>query len=115
VPPFGSAKDPVNFAGMVAANMLRGDMPLCLWNSVDGAFPLDMRNPPKLTVESVSGALNIPLPHLRGRLAELPRDREILVACRSAVCAYYATRIPALVPDLSNRGINVTLLVVQPV
>ena len=27
-PPFGSAKDPVNFAGMVAANILRGDMPL---------------------------------------------------------------------------------------
>jgi NADPH-dependent 2,4-dienoyl-CoA reductase/sulfur reductase-like enzyme len=28
-PPFGSAKDPVNFAGMVAADVLRGDMPLC--------------------------------------------------------------------------------------
>jgi rhodanese-related sulfurtransferase len=30
---------------------------------------------------------------LRARLAELPRDREILVICRSAVRAYYATRI----------------------
>ena len=27
-PPFGSAKDPINFAGMVAAGVLRGDMPL---------------------------------------------------------------------------------------
>ena len=27
-PPFGSAKDPINFAGMVAADVLRGDMPL---------------------------------------------------------------------------------------
>ena len=27
-PQFGSAKDPVNFAGMVAADVLRGDMPL---------------------------------------------------------------------------------------
>ena len=26
-PPFGSAKDPINFAGMVAAGVLRGDMP----------------------------------------------------------------------------------------
>ena len=33
-PPFGSAKDPVNFAGMVAADVLRGDMPLTHWQSV---------------------------------------------------------------------------------
>ena len=92
-PPYGSAKDPVNFAGMVAANMLRGDMPLCHWDSVDHGFLLDVRNPPELAVESVPGALNIPLPQLRGRLGELPRDREILVICRSAVRAYYATRI----------------------
>ena len=31
-PPFGSAKDPVNFAGMVAADVLRGDMPLAHWD-----------------------------------------------------------------------------------
>ena len=92
-PPYGSAKDPVNFAGMVAANFLRGDMPLCHWDSVDGAFLLDVRNPPELAVECVPGALNIPLPQLRSRLDELPRNREILVICRSAVRAYYATRI----------------------
>jgi NADPH-dependent 2,4-dienoyl-CoA reductase/sulfur reductase-like enzyme/rhodanese-related sulfurtransferase len=92
-PPFGSAKDPVNFAGMVPADVLRGDMPLCHWTSVDGQFLLDVRNPPELAMESVPGALNIPLPELRGRLGELPRDREILVICRSAQRAYYATRI----------------------
>ena len=31
-PPFGSAKDPVNFAGMIAANILRGDMPVVHWD-----------------------------------------------------------------------------------
>jgi len=92
-PPFGSAKDPVNFAGMVAANILRGDMPVAHWNSLDNAFLLDVRNPPELAVESVPGALNIPLPQLRARLGELPRDREILILCRSAQRAYYATRI----------------------
>ena len=92
-PPYGSAKDPVNFAGMVAANSLRGDMPLSHWNSLDGEFLLDVRNPPELAVESVPGAVNIPLPQLRARLGELPRDREILVICRSAQRAYYATRI----------------------
>ena len=92
-PPFGSAKDPVNFAGMVAADHLRGDMPLTHWESLDGEFLLDVRNPNELAVESVPGAVNIPLPELRARLAELPRDREILVFCRSAQRAYYATRI----------------------
>lgn len=92
-PQFGSAKDPVNFAGMIAANVLRGDMPLCHWNSVENGFLLDVRNPPELAVESVPGALNIPLPQLRARLGELPRDREILLICRSATRAYYATRI----------------------
>ena len=33
-PPYGSAKDPVNFAGMVSANVLRGDMPLTHWDSL---------------------------------------------------------------------------------
>lgn len=92
-PPFGSAKDPVNFAGMVAANVLRDDMPLCHWDSVDQGFLLDVRNPPELEVESVPGAVNVPLPQLRSRLDELPRDREILVICRSGGRAYFATRI----------------------
>ena len=92
-PPFGSAKDPVNFAGMIAANVLRGDMPICHWNSLDNGFLLDVRNPPELAVESVPGALDIPLSQLRARLGELPRDREILVFCRSAQRSYYATRI----------------------
>jgi NADPH-dependent 2,4-dienoyl-CoA reductase/sulfur reductase-like enzyme/rhodanese-related sulfurtransferase len=92
-PPFGSAKDPVNFAGMVPVNVLRGDMPLCHWNSVDGKFLLDVRNPPEVAVEHVPGAVNIPLPALRARLGELPRDREIHVICRSGGRAYFATRI----------------------
>ncbi len=104
-PPFGSAKDPVNFAGMVAANILRGDMPVSHWDSAKKAFLLDVRNPPELAVESVPGAINIPLPELRARLAELPRDREILVICRSAQRAYYATRI-LLQNGLKARNIS---------
>jgi NADPH-dependent 2,4-dienoyl-CoA reductase/sulfur reductase-like enzyme/rhodanese-related sulfurtransferase len=92
-PPFGSAKDPVNFAGMIAADILRGDMPLCHWNAVDSSFLLDVRSPAELLLEAVPGAVNIPLPELRARLGELPRDREILVICRSGQRAYYATRI----------------------
>lgn len=92
-PQFGSAKDPVNFAGMVAADVLRGDMPLIHWDATTEGFLLDVRQPVELVVERVPGAVNIPLGQLRSRLGELPRDREVLVLCRSAQRAYYATRI----------------------
>ncbi len=92
-PQFGSAKDAVNFAGMVAADVLRGDMPLAHWDSTDEALLLDVRESVELAVESVPGAINIPMGDLRSRLNELPRDREIHVICRSAQRAYYATRI----------------------
>ena len=92
-PQFGSAKDPVNFAGMVAADVLRGDMPISHWDGAGKAFLLDVREPVELAVENAPGAVNIPLGQLRARLGELPRDREILVICRSGQRAYSATRI----------------------
>ncbi len=92
-PQFGSAKDAVNFAGMVAADVLRGDMPLAHWEDTKNAFLLDVRQPIELVVESVPGAVNIPLGQLRSRLGELPKDKEILIICRSAQRAYYAQRV----------------------
>ena len=92
-PQFGSAKDALNFAGMIAGDVLCGDMPLAHWGTVDEGFLLDVRQPLELEVEAVPGAVNIPLGQLRSRLGELPRDREIMVICRSAQRAYYATRI----------------------
>jgi NADPH-dependent 2,4-dienoyl-CoA reductase/sulfur reductase-like enzyme/rhodanese-related sulfurtransferase len=92
-PQFGSAKDPVNFAGMVAADVLRNDMPISHWDKAKKGFILDVRQPFELVVENVPGAVNIPLGELRGRLDELPKDKEINILCRSAQRAYYATRI----------------------
>jgi NADPH-dependent 2,4-dienoyl-CoA reductase/sulfur reductase-like enzyme/rhodanese-related sulfurtransferase len=92
-PPFGSAKDPINFAGMVAAGVLRGDMPLTHWDSARDGLLLDVRETVELAVERVPEAVNIPLGELRARLGELPQDREIRVICRSGQRAYYATRI----------------------
>jgi len=91
-PPYGSAKDPVNFAGFVAADVLRGDMPIEHWESLDGQLLLDVRHEPELAVEQLPGAIHIPLEQLRSRLDELPRGREILVVCRSGQRAYSATR-----------------------
>ena len=92
-PQFGSAKDPVNFAGMVAADVLRDDMPISHWEEAKNGFILDVREPFELAVENIPGATNIPLGQLRSRLDELPKDKEIHVICRSGQRAYYATRI----------------------
>lgn len=99
-PPFGSAKDPINFAGMVGAAVLRGDMPVTHWGDDQDAVLLDVREEPELAVERAPGIVNIPLGQLRSRLDELPRDREIHVVCRSGQRAYYATRL------LLNHGFD---------
>jgi NADPH-dependent 2,4-dienoyl-CoA reductase/sulfur reductase-like enzyme/rhodanese-related sulfurtransferase len=92
-PQFGSAKDPVNFAGMIAADILRDDMPVSHWSEAKDGFLLDVRYPVELAVENVPGAVNIPLEALRSSLDKLPRDKEINVFCRSGQRSYYATRI----------------------
>jgi NADPH-dependent 2,4-dienoyl-CoA reductase/sulfur reductase-like enzyme/rhodanese-related sulfurtransferase len=92
-PQFGSAKDPVNFAGMIAAGVLSGDMPISHWHEMGEGVILDVRDPFELAVEKVEGAVNIPLGQLRDRLDELPRDRTIHVFCRSGQRSYYATRL----------------------
>jgi NADPH-dependent 2,4-dienoyl-CoA reductase/sulfur reductase-like enzyme/rhodanese-related sulfurtransferase len=92
-PQFGSAKSPANFAGMVAADVLAGDMPVLHWGALDGEFLLDVRHPEELAAEALPGVVNIPVDQLRARLDELPRGREIAVICRSGQRAYYATRI----------------------
>ena len=103
-PQFGSAKDPVNFAGMVAANILEDGMPVSHWDELEGAFLLDVRQPVELVIESVPGAVNIPIGQLRSRMEELPKDKEIHLICRSAQRAYYAQRM------LAQHGFKVRTL-----
>ena len=92
-PQYGSAKDPVNFSGMVAAGILSGDMPISHWHEMGDGMILDVREGFELAVENVDGSVNIPLGQLRSRLDELPRDQTIHVFCRSGQRSYYATRL----------------------
>ncbi len=95
-PQFGTAKDPVNFAGMIAANFLQGDVSLARWEQLPAAqaLLLDVREPSEFKDGHVEGALNIPLPQLRARLGELPGDREIWVYCAAGQRSYYASAHP---------------------
>jgi len=93
-PQFGAARDPINMAGMVAANVLRGDAPIIHCDEVKAsdAFVLDVRTPVEFKKGHVEGAVNIPLEQLRERMDELPRDREILSYCFVGQRSYYAER-----------------------
>ena len=93
-PQFGTAKDPVNVAGMIAANVMRGDAPVAHWKDAIGsqAVILDVREPGEFNMGHLEGAVNIPLNSIRSRMDELPRDREILVYCAVGQRSYYAAR-----------------------
>lgn len=118
-PQFGATKDPVNLAGMIAANQLRGMHPLAKWEELlethvqitdnqDEANQLlafilddpyaqaqlvDVRTEAEYNRKHIPNAINIPLDNLRERLSELSRDREIWVVCGVGQRAYNATRI----------------------
>ncbi|HET7237489.1 MAG TPA: FAD-dependent oxidoreductase, partial [Terrimicrobiaceae bacterium] len=93
-PQFGAAKDPVNYAGMIASNHLRGDLPLADWMQLDldRVTLVDVRDSEEFQNGHVPGAINIPLNEIRQRLDELPRDREVWLYCGVGQRAYYATR-----------------------
>jgi len=97
-PPYGSARDPVNIVGFAAANILRGDVEVLQWDQFEGLdadkwLKLDVRYPEEQAVLSIPDALNIPLPQLRGRLNELPKDKRILCMCSTGQRSYFAARI----------------------
>jgi len=93
-PQFGSAKDPVNIAGMIAANVLRGDAPLAHWEDLpdSSALILDVRDPVEYKRGHVPSAVHLPLDQLRERMDELPEDRDIWAYCFVGQRSYYASR-----------------------
>jgi NADPH-dependent 2,4-dienoyl-CoA reductase/sulfur reductase-like enzyme len=93
-PPFGSAKDPVNFAGYVAGNVLSGTVHQVFADALPaGALLLDVREPSEVESGSIPGAVAIPLGQLRKRLGELPRDRKVVAYCAVGLRGYLAERI----------------------
>jgi NADPH-dependent 2,4-dienoyl-CoA reductase/sulfur reductase-like enzyme/rhodanese-related sulfurtransferase len=93
-PPYGSAKDPVNMAGYVAANILDGTVRVKHFNELKkDDFLLDVRTPAEFAKGSVPNAKNVPLGAIRNRLDELPRDRTIHAFCGVGVRSYIACRI----------------------
>lgn len=98
-PQYGSAKDPVNMAGFVAAGLLRGDHPQTTAEELLAAaatatpFVVDVRTPQEFAAGHVPGAVNVPVDELRERLSELPRGRPITAYCQVGQRGYLAVRL----------------------
>ncbi len=96
-PPYGSAKDPINYLGFVASGLIEGMCQVCHVDDVLKPRPdqaiLDVRDPQEVEFGKIPGALHIPVNDLRQRLQELSREKEWLVYCKVGLRGYLACRI----------------------
>lgn len=108
-PQFGSAKDPINMAGFIAAGVVRGDGVVTHVAGLQdaaahGAILLDVRTQAEFDRGHIPGAAHIPIDELRNRLGELDRNRWIIAYCQVGMRGYLATRV------LLQSGYNVANL-----
>ncbi|MBN1144402.1 MAG: FAD-dependent oxidoreductase [Bacteroidales bacterium] len=97
-PPYSSAKDPVNIAGMVAQNILEGIARMASWREVaacpsEDTYLIDVRTPDEFQLGTIEGAVNIPLDEIRQHLGEIPHDKRLIVFCGVGLRAHVACRI----------------------
>ncbi len=97
-PPYSSAKDPVNMAGYVAANIVKRDCQVIHWDEISQLDPaksllIDVRTPAEFHLGTIEGAINIPLDDLRSRMAEIPKNKEVILFCQVGLRGYLAYRI----------------------
>ena len=110
-PPFGTAKDVVNFGGYVASNILERRFKQEHFSKVRelleaGECIIDIREKGEYAEGHLKGVPNIPLSELRERVNEIPKDRTVYLQCRSGQRSYNACLL------LQNLGytnvVNVT-------
>lgn len=94
-PPFGTAKDVVNHAALVATNLLQGTFKQVYVHEVrdlveSGAYIIDVREEDEYELSHIKGAKNIPLSQLRDRVNEIPKNVPVYLHCRSAQRSYNA-------------------------
>ncbi|RBW46326.1 CoA-disulfide reductase [Psychromonas sp. B3M02] len=105
-PPFGSARDVVNQAGLVASNVIKGEEVEFhsdfLTSLSDQHVLVDVRGEGEVANSGMlPNAINIPLDQLRQSLTQLPQDKEILVYCQVGLRGHVASRL------LTNLGYKV--------
>ncbi len=97
-PPYGSAKDPVNIAGYVASNIIKGDIENVYIDELDALDPqeyllLDLRTKGELKRSGqIKDAIHIPIDDFRDRMGELDNQKNYITYCAVGYRAYLAHR-----------------------
>lgn len=95
-PPYSSAKDPVNYAGFVACNVMSGRLRQFYWDQLPSKLSdpavtvLDVRTPKEFAQSHLEGVLHIPVDDLRVRMAEIPKGKPVYAICHSGLRSYIA-------------------------
>jgi NADPH-dependent 2,4-dienoyl-CoA reductase/sulfur reductase-like enzyme/rhodanese-related sulfurtransferase len=98
-PPYSSAKDPINIAGFVAANILKKDMDIIHWKELDqiqeqNSVIIDLRTATEIKKEgTIKDSVHIPIDDLRSKLDELDKNKEYYLFCAIGFRGYLAHRI----------------------
>lgn len=97
-PPYSSTRDPINYAGDVAKELLISGNKQFFWYDCEDVkngkgFLLDTRTAGEYKRGTIFGAVNIPLNELRARMNEIPKDKDVYVFCQSGLRSYVASRI----------------------
>lgn len=96
-PPFSSAKDPVNMAGYVAANIIEGLTTPITYdeyvNNREKYILIDIREEVEFAMGTIKGALRMPLTELRDNIEKLDRSKKYVVYCAVGLRGYIAERI----------------------
>lgn len=92
-PPFGTAKDVVNFAGYIASNLLNDDYRQVHFSQVrdlaeKGAYIIDVREKNEYEAGHLKTSVNIPMSEIRQRINEIPTDRPLYIHCKSGQRSY---------------------------
>ncbi|CEH33731.1 FAD-dependent oxidoreductase [Romboutsia lituseburensis] len=95
-PPFGTAKDAVNHAALVALNIMNNTFKQVHVSDVrklveENAYIIDAREKNEYEEGHIINAVNIPLSEIRNRIDEIPTDKPVYIHCRSAQRSYNAS------------------------
>lgn len=97
-PPYSSPRDPVNYAGLIAENVLSGLSPIKHWHDLAerdqaSSILVDVRTQEEYAHGHLEGSINIPVDELRDRIDSLPRNRELWIYCQVGLRGYIAQRV----------------------
>jgi rhodanese-related sulfurtransferase len=100
-PPFSPAMDNIITAGNVMRNNLDGfvkkvsqkELKSRIIEQDESMVVVDVSSPPEYKMRHIKGAVSLPIGQLRTKASELPKDKQVILTCKSSLRGYEASMI----------------------